>query len=65
MTACSLLTQSLAGQILQLNDSIERFDAKIEELFSDLYAGVAAIERRRRISSDTEPPSSKPPSRGS
>jgi transposase len=34
VTACSLLTQSLAGQILQLNDSIQRFDAKIEELFN-------------------------------
>ena len=35
VTASSLLTQSLAGQILQLNESIQRFDAKIEELFND------------------------------
>ncbi len=34
VTAASLLTQSLAGQILQLNESIQRYDAKIEELFN-------------------------------
>ena len=34
VTAASLMTQSLAGQILQLNESIQRFDAKIEELFN-------------------------------
>ena len=33
VTAASLMTQSLAGQILQLNESIQWFDAKIEELF--------------------------------
>ena len=33
VTAASLMTRSLAGQILQLNESIQRFDAKIEELF--------------------------------
>ena len=35
VTASSLLTQSLAGQILQLNESIQRFDAKIKELFNE------------------------------
>ena len=34
VTAASLMTQSLAGQILQLNESIQWFDAKIEELFN-------------------------------
>ena len=34
VTAASLMTQSLAGQILHLNESIQRFDAKIEELFN-------------------------------
>lgn len=33
VTAGSLLTQSLARQILPLNESIERFEAKIGELF--------------------------------
>ena len=33
VTAASLMTQSLAGQILQLNESIQWFDSKIEELF--------------------------------
>ena len=35
MTVSSLLTQSLAEQILQLNESIQRFDAKIGELLND------------------------------
>ena len=35
VTAASLLTQSLAAQIPQLNESIQRFDAKIEELFNN------------------------------
>ena len=35
VTAASLLTQSLAAQILQLNESLQRFDAKIEELFNN------------------------------